>query len=1010
MPEAHPFRQAARVEMSQMCNVQTLTGKGEIMETLRDLRGRVVRMFVSAALGVLIYGGGALGDELRLSETRPLSDLSSTGIRIAMLTGNAQERNSSDVYRDVVTLTCDIEPASCTLTQRRDGLDVLDVKGLAFLNDPGRPELPMKTLTATLPRDAQVVGIDVVSGSYREILNSVNLAASPQPRIWMRQQDIPEQVRQRLARVSLEKSTEQPAGYFPGQIAAYSTGKDNDSTCVSVRLFPVQYSAQTNKAILVTEAKINVYYRLTGGQQQSPAAAGEPKDMAECIIICPAALQPAAELLKNFHEEHEGVSTSIMTTEDIKTAYSLANDPPYPGYSGECAGKEDIVGYDYELAKKIVSYLRKEQLHPNLKYITLFGDGQLVPPSYYLNEYAVYTWYMFASYYDWIPTDFFYSSPDYDFIPNYRVGRLPVSDLAQATSVVSKIQRWHDGLSWDWFKRASVAGGRPFGTMWYYGELSLTDLINNDTFNGMEITKFYYTDGTFKVENVKPLFLTQDTGLLYHIDHGSGHKLWVGNESISPTDIMLSSNPRYPPFNAESPLVISVSCINGAYDTDLTKFDYQPEFDAIPNPTSFGEAVVLSDAGGIAYIGGSRLNYAGWNMSYDQGRPLAHHYFFEQLCNSIFDGYHRGVKRIGDMTYNALKYYAQDTGITFDAERETILGFVVLGDPVLSLPQQQPGARYQKPYLTAVEPDRYAVDGIPSYRDLPENRSRKIKVVSSSDSPAVNVKTIYTWDDVLIAKEALVPPPLTHSFTPEGCGYHLIRSNGQDGKEGWLYLNTQYVFVPASEMLLIDDDGGEDFERYYTDAMAHIGLTCDVWENGARDFIDLETLSQYEVTVWAIPFSYPSEWEKGVFRTYLDSGARLFITGQDIGFYLGWSTSKIDEFYENYLHAKYVKDNARSDTLTGVAGDPIGDGLVIGINGGDGARDQYWPDEIEPLAPAAPVFTYGANSEAAIRVDTGVFKVVYFAFGFEGIDTQPQRDKVMERVIDWLLYRSPRGR
>lgn len=988
------------------------------METLRSLmplRGWVVRMFVGLALGVLVYGGGALGDELLLSEAKELSGLGSVGIDIAKPKGmeepgNAEEQKLQSLHRAVVTLTCDIDPADCTLSQRRDGHDVLAVRGLTFLNDPGRPELPMKTLTAKLPRDAEVVGIEVVSGSYREILNPVNLAAAAEPRIWMRQQEIPEQVRQRLALVSLDTAGQPIAGYFPGEIATYSVGRDNDSTYVHVRVFPVQYSPQSNKAVLVSEAKINVHYSLSAGRQPAPAAAGSAKDTAECVIICPAALQSAAELLKNFHVEHEDVSTSIMTTEDINAVYSPANDPPYPGYSGNYSGKDKIVGYDYALAKKIISYLRDEQVHPNLKYVTLLGDGQLVPPSYYLNEWAVYTWYNSESYYDWIPTDFLYSSPDYDFIPNYRVGRLPASDAAQATSVVSKIERWHNALSWDWFKRVSVAGGRPFGTMWYYGELSLADLINNDTFNGMEIAKYYYTDGTFDVAHVKPLFVTQDTGLLYHIDHGSGHKLWIGGESISPSDIMISPTPRNPLFNPESPLVVSVSCINGAYDTDLTRFDYQPEFDAIPNPTSFGEAVVLSDAGGIAYVGGSRLNYAGWSMSYDQGRPLAHHYYIGQLCNSAFDSYHRGVNRIGDMTYNALKYYAQDNSMSSTAERETILGFVLLGDPVLSLPQQQPGARYQKPYLTAVDPDRYAVDGIPFYRDLPEDRSQKISVVSSSDSPAVDVKSIYTWDDVVLTRGSLVPPPLTHSFTPEDCGYHLVRSTGQDGKEGWLYLNTQYVFIPASEMLLIDADDGEDYERYYTDALTHIGRTCDVWENGARDFIDLGTLAQYEVTIWAIPFSYPSEWEKGVFRSYLDSGARLFITGQDIGFYLGWSTSKKDEFYENYLHAGYVKDDGRSDTLSGVPGDPIGNGLIVGIDGGDGARNQYWPDEIEPIAPAVPVFTYEPNREAALRVDTGVFKVVYFAFGFEGISSQPDRDEVMKRVIDWLLKRSPRGR
>ena len=72
------------------------------------------------------------------------------------------------------------------------------------------------------------------------------------------------------------------------------------------------------------------------------------------------------------------------------------------------------------------------------------------------------------------------------------------------------------------------------------------------------------------------------------------------------------------------------------------------------------------------------------------------------------------------------------------------------------------------------------------------------------------------------------------------------------------------------------------------------------------------------------------------------------------------------------------------------------------IQGGDGAKNQYWPDEIEAISPAVPVFTYEPGCEAALRVDTGTYKVVYFGFGFEGINSRTDRDNVMKRVLDWL--------
>jgi hypothetical protein len=799
--------------------------------------------------------------------------------------------------------------------------------------------------------------------------------------------------------------------FFPGKLATYESGRDNDATYVSIRAFPVQYIPKTNKAVIITDATINVYYDTPIPMTRTFTNLGTP-DPAECVVICPSSLKQAAELLRDFHEQQENVSTSVITTEDIDAGYPPASDPPYTGYSGEHAGKDKIVGYNYDLAKKIICYLRDQEKHPNLKYVVLFGDGLLVPPSYYINEWAVYEWYSGSYYEDWIPTDFFYTSPDFDFVPNYRVGRLPISDVDQAVSVVRKIERWHTNLSWDWFKRASLVGGRPFRTMWYYGELGTVDLVNRNFFNGMQVSKYFYTDGTLDIAHVKPLLTTENTGLFYHIDHGSGHKLWLDNESIGSADIMASSSPRYPVFNTEAPVVVSVSCLNGAYDTDLTNFEEQPEFPEIPNPTSFGESVILSDAGGIAYIGGSRLNYADWSMFYDEGRLLAHHYFMAQICSFVFESYHKGICRIGDMIYDAQKYYAQDSNMEYRTSRETIFGFVLLGDPVLSVPTRQPGLSCQKPHLAAVGPDRISGEGIPSYKDLPSDQSSSICVVSDSDSPTTDVKSIYVWSDTIVGGDSFNTHSPTHTFMPQGCGYYLIRSSAADGKEGWLYLNAQFEFNATSNVLLIDGDYGEEYEKFYIDSLDKLGQTYDVWENGARDPINAQILAQYQdgAVIWTIPFSWPNGQEKRAFESYLNNGGRLFITGQDIGYWLTDNGYKTGDFYQNYLHAQYVKDNSHIYTLSGTPNDPIGNGLTFDIRGSDGANNQYWPEVIEAISPAVPIFTYESNCQAALRVDTGMHKIVYFGFGFEGINSQTDRENVMKRVLDWLFGRSPRNR
>ena len=205
-----------------------------------------------------------------------------------------------------------------------------------------------------------------------------------------------------------------------------------------------------------------------------------------------------------------------------------------------------------------------------------------------------------------------------------------------------------------------------------------------------------------------------------------------------------------------------------------------------------------------------------------------------------------------------------------------------------------------------------------------------------------------------------------------------------------------------------------------------------------RGNIDSATLNQYldGVVIWATPswgyISWGETWDN--LSSYLDNGGKLFISGQDIGWSIGSSW-----FYQEYLHAEFVQDNIGLYCLDGVRGDPITDGLYICISGGDGANNQYYPDEIEPIFPAETIFFYDPEATAplspvkgpvtsphrgapgdytvqrapgttiiqssgsgALRVDTGVYKVVYFAFGFEAINSAADRATVMQRVLSWL--------
>lgn len=219
------------------------------------------------------------------------------------------------------------------------------------------------------------------------------------------------------------------------------------------------------------------------------------------------------------------------------------------------------------------------------------------------------------------------------------------------------------------------------------------------------------------------------------------------------------------------------------------------------------------------------------------------------------------------------------------------------------------------------------------------------------------------------------------------------------------------VITNDVDVNLVDDDGGEEFENYFTASLDGIGKTYGVWDVGLSEF-DLANLAadKAPVIVWSCGWSFPSltKDDRDLLKFYLDHGGKLFLTGQDIGWDLcdGDSedaTADAKQFYNNYLHAKYVSDDANNTAISGVAGDPITDGMSFAIAGGDGADNQDYPSIIDPYdASANTIFEYSTGSGAAVRAEADRYKVVYLAFGYEAIDNAADRKDLLDKALTWL--------
>ena len=107
-----------------------------------------------------------------------------------------------------------------------------------------------------------------------------------------------------------------------------------------------------------------------------------------------------------------------------------------------------------------------------------------------------------------------------------------------------------------------------------------------------------------------------------------------------------------------NPIVISASCYCGAYDTNLVDSSYKK---------SFGESILLSDAGGIAYIGGPRINYITHIFTVNNGQiEIIKEAYMTGLLTHVIKAYHDDGGSLGNLTKNALITYLEENDMSND--------------------------------------------------------------------------------------------------------------------------------------------------------------------------------------------------------------------------------------------------------------------------------------------------------------------------------------------------------
>jgi hypothetical protein len=219
-----------------------------------------------------------------------------------------------------------------------------------------------------------------------------------------------------------------------------------------------------------------------------------------------------------------------------------------------------------------------------------------------------------------------------------------------------------------------------------------------------------------------------------------------------------------------------------------------------------------------------------------------------------------------------------------------------------------------------------------------------------------------------------------------------------------------FLLDPAPSILIVDSGAWyqESQVGYYQQALDDLLYPYDIWQirdpfGDPGDIPPAAVLTGYDVVIWSAPFDSPGYiGADDELVTFLTNGGRLLLSGQDVAFFDDyWFPSP---YFASVLKASFVKDNADSNTLAGSTGEAF-EGLSLSIAGGDGADNQISPDVISNLDTdaAGSLLSYDNDQLGALRVDRCLpYRAMVLAFGFEAINSQPDRAQVMDNAMDWL--------
>ncbi|RLF34944.1 MAG: hypothetical protein DRN03_06005, partial [Thermoplasmata archaeon] len=660
------------------------------------MRGAAIKMAIIMFMCILL---------LAWSPVMPASALQQSSRAMERLRGEAHGVGPAPAGSSTLSYHVRIEEPSI---EEVNGYHVISIPGCSFIDDPGAPALPVKTVAIVLPPSSTLDRIEAQSIRSRELPGEYTVMPAPQPAM----------LGGEARPVEPDPDIYDQAEPYPAALYAYRPEVQRwcGYKLAFVSLFPVQYVPAEGRLIFHEEFLITVHLapdtpavaRPTGalvGQLREAVVNPEVLNEYDVLEVSdPAYLIVTRPLFEDAANELKELLEDRGYTVYVKYVDDIVNE-----YSGE------------DVPEKIRNCIKDYYQNHYVSYVLLLGDVDPtdVDTDYQLDvNWEVPTRYVYNpdpdegydEYYtglpnDLTPTDYYYAgldgdwdddgdgyygeSPSYsatgsdeaDWLAEVWVGRLPVRTAEGAEAYVAKLEDYLNGLKMR-YKRMLLLGAHLFDS----DPSDYTDgawaCEKAAEFFPPEVAKrrLYENEGNLTYSNVVSEINTYDPIFVCSASHGSTDKLWLywTYDWFADTDL--------PDQISGSGLIwYALACLSGAFDID-----------EVDRGESFAEAMIRdTDGSSVAHLSSTRIawGYVGsyWFLS---GLSGMHLWLFWYYMSEHGDWWGPGYVLYYWVDWRYYLYWYNY--MSYEWHRKTLLAYMLCGDP--SLPCSVGAADYSGSY------------------------------------------------------------------------------------------------------------------------------------------------------------------------------------------------------------------------------------------------------------------------------------------------------------------------